>query len=209
MPRVINATYAGSPCAHPADLLKTARQYLTEIEAAKSTLRSRLAGRLRQLRVRCHRAAGLRAAHRLEHKLALGLEHFERARDALIKETSRQALSLALSIAEEIVGDEVKRKPASLLRRIRKALDEIKPGHVAGIMVPPGCKDKASDLPNALMEDDSLAPGNAVISTNAGKITLNWNDHLRNVARRLYSELERHPIGNNAKGKPYAASCEP
>lgn len=192
-PTTVKAQFAQAPQADPGELLGAARRMMLELDERagklEHELRSKMAVRLRACRRRASRIAAARAMRYGEKALGECTARLEEERVRFLDQLSREALELSISIAEEIIQERICRRPASLLCRIRRVLNELKPRRILAIKAHPSSGDLKTKLPCDC--DPSIRRGDAVILTDQGELVLDWKAHLDRIAAHLRQMLQK------------------
>ncbi|MCB9030136.1 MAG: hypothetical protein H6619_03730 [Deltaproteobacteria bacterium] len=140
-------------------------------------------------------AQGKRQAERL--CLEKIIETEKKYKENLIS-SQNDCLALAISIAEEIISEEIHLHPETLAERMKKRIDGLLHIRKATISINPESakqiyevlKEKLPNLDIDLETDDSVKLGNARIQTQAGTIEVNWRDHFETISQHLQSKMQ-------------------
>lgn len=161
--------------------------------------RARWAKKLRQLRARIKNQA-LRDSQRLAKAQAqANFLVMQRSYNDTVKAANQDCLALALSVAEEIVGDTIVTNQASLVKRIRNALASLLDLRNIKVLVHKDfvkvvqreLKKEFPETPISVEVNSELQVGNALVETVSGSIELNWKDHFNLIRDKLFANLER------------------
>lgn len=197
--------YLGAPRADPQEILtlKTALQdKIAQTNGELSAKRRLLAKKLMQLRARSRKRgylAGLKQAQ--IRYLNQQQESHWRFRQ-LVKQANHDCLALAIKAAEEITCSTLSIDQSALIARIQRGLDALIDRHALELIVNPrqGNAVRQAFAGNrngnraAVEISGQIAPGNAIIKSNAGQLQLDWRSHLNAIhstwRRRLEAVLQ-------------------
>lgn len=188
--------------------LVTTREALQRAHAAQSaelaSARNRLAGRMRSLKRRILRSARAVALAESEAQWAAKTAQAESRYRGAIREAERDCVALALAVCRGVVGELAPNAVTNLSLRITEALSRLASRGLAtvtvhesqkariaeALSVSGGVKSGAASGTDYTVRAGDVTPGNAVIETTAGSITIDWETQYNSIATRLEHESE-------------------
>jgi flagellar biosynthesis/type III secretory pathway protein FliH len=198
--QLIHARYAGRKDQNYTELL-LGRQILAAARGQLKQQRRSLAAHLRKTKCRAKRqgyALGLKHAQQELAKLKLAqLSDLKAYQARLLQALKDDCVKLIIEVTKQILGSDTKRKPASVLKRLERALKQLNKANPEAIFLNP--KQLETLLPELqrtfgsnvdFQADPCLAFGNARIETKFGLVELCWQDHLEQIRRLLNENLE-------------------
>lgn len=205
------------PAPHLAFLLPSAKdlvQQEQDLAAEKiAELEQRIAAMEQELAVQTERSrregeevGRAKAAEQFEEaftksrrELAASAEAFREERRKYFHRVESEVVKLALAIARKILHRETQIDSALLTGIVRAALDRLEEGSAAVLRVPPaearGWRGALAGLPKppALVEDDELSSGAAVLQSQMGTIELSIDAQLHEIERGFFDLLHQSP----------------
>lgn len=136
----------------------------------------------------------------------------EKQKLQMIIDNKAQLAAIAITIAEEVVGEYLCLKPEAIATRIERALLACKrdpsKDQPATISVHPDdlstVEDKLKRLSNdklTILSSPLIEKGDALIETDHGTITVSPFEHLQSIKRRLHEHNNSVPKSNSQSGK--------
>lgn len=111
--------------------------------------------------------------------------------------SKRECLELAVSVAKEVIGQELTLQPDALIARIERAFQELDTSSGTYLFLnsdelrrlSPDSQIKLKAICPKITADDSLEQGNAILQASSGQVELNWGAHLERIAQTLRHHL--------------------
>ncbi len=125
------------------------------------------------------------------------LLEIEKIKRETLKEQQEKLVEIALTVAEEVIGDSIQEKPESILKRVTRALTQVSQASQISLVVSPDdlefLRARISELSAVLQvpieillrEEVGMVRGNARIETDVSIIESSVTSHLRAIKNHL------------------------
>ncbi len=136
---------------------------------------------------------GLKKAESLLQKNNLEFENFKKN---LFKKIQKESLTLAISLAKKIIGEELETNTKSLTNFIKAGIAKIKLKNNDKILLNPAHYKEIKKEIDIVESDKKIEKGKAKITTHSGTINIDWENSFEDLKNNLYQQLEEKLIQN-------------
>lgn len=210
----------------PADILGLTRQALENARLeARITINNaskKAATRIKNLRKRAYRNAFIQAQKNAKIQLQNEFLKLHSQYEQIVQTANQDCLGLAISLAEEIISENLQFNRQSLAFRIERSIQNLIDLRSLKINLNPSDVAEVDQQLSRLLADSSyqivtnsnIAQGNAIIETISGSVELNWSEHLDILKERMQKKLQenlqdnlQNNLQNNMQNETGVSQC--